>query len=148
MHRKWSSNSRRARLPEAPHQHCCKPRAEEGKNFITYVKYLADKGFVPPHGKGWVDHIRTKGNEANHEIALMHAADAEELLMFTEIAPQVHIRISQPGSGTTSLPAAGQPIDPSEAKPRTLCKVGSNAGALGRLQAVRRSEGAGADGNG
>ncbi len=59
--------------------------AEEGKNFIAYVKYLADKGFVPPNGQNWVDHIRTKGNEATHEIALMQADDAKELISFSEM---------------------------------------------------------------
>ncbi|MFC6478705.1 hypothetical protein ACFQDN_22315 [Pseudomonas asuensis] len=34
--------------------------AEEGKPFIYYVTYLADKGYVPPNGRGWVDHIRKK----------------------------------------------------------------------------------------
>jgi hypothetical protein len=32
-----------------------------------------------------VDHIRKKGNEATHEIALMGQADAEELIGFTEM---------------------------------------------------------------
>ena len=32
-----------------------------------------------------VDHIRKKGNEANHEIKLMTQADAEELIAFTEM---------------------------------------------------------------
>jgi hypothetical protein len=52
---------------------------------ITYVKHLADSGYVPPNGKGWVDHIRKKGNEANHEIVLMTKADAEELIAFAEM---------------------------------------------------------------
>jgi len=57
-------------------------KATVGKTFKDYVDYLADKGFVPPHGKGWVDHIRNKGNDANHEIALMGQADAKELIDF------------------------------------------------------------------
>ena len=40
--------------------------AEEGKTFIFYVNFLADKGYVPPNGKHWVDHIRKKGNEARN----------------------------------------------------------------------------------
>ena len=59
--------------------------AKEGAPFIAYVEHLALSGFVPPNGKGWVDHIRKKGNEANHEIALMTRADAEELLSFSEM---------------------------------------------------------------
>lgn len=59
--------------------------AEEGKSFISYVEHLADSGYVPPNGKGWVDHIRRKGNEATHEIDLMSQSDAEELISFIEM---------------------------------------------------------------
>lgn len=59
--------------------------ADEGKKFVEYVDYLQEKGFIPPHGKGWVDHIRKRGNDATHEIALMSKEDAEELLIFTEM---------------------------------------------------------------
>jgi hypothetical protein len=59
--------------------------AKAGDPFIVYVEYLANSGYVPPDGKGWVDHIRKKGNEATHEIALMTAADAEELISFVEM---------------------------------------------------------------
>ena len=59
--------------------------AEEGKPFIHYVNYLADQGYIPPNGRGWVDHIRKKGNEATHEIALMTKADCEDLIAFSEM---------------------------------------------------------------
>ena len=59
--------------------------AAKGKSFLYYVKYLADKGYVPPNGKGWVDLIRKKGNEANHEINLMSKDDAEQLVSFVEM---------------------------------------------------------------
>lgn len=59
--------------------------ADEGKRFIEYVEYLADRGYVPPNGKGWVDHIRKKGNEATHEIALMDEDDAKDLITFIEM---------------------------------------------------------------
>jgi hypothetical protein len=59
--------------------------AEHNLAFIKYVDYLSDKGFVPPHGKQWVDHIRKKGNEANHEITLMSEKDAKELVIFVEM---------------------------------------------------------------
>lgn len=59
--------------------------APEGKRFVEYVQYLADNGFVPPHGKGWVDHIRKKGNEATHEIVVMKLQDAEDLISFSEM---------------------------------------------------------------
>lgn len=60
-------------------------KAEEGKSFIYYVEYLANNGYVPPNGKGWVDHIRKKGNEATHEIVLMKPEDARELIAFSEM---------------------------------------------------------------
>lgn len=56
--------------------------AAKNESFLNYVNYLSDKGYVPPNGKGWVDHIRKKGNEANHEIVLMNAEDAKELIAF------------------------------------------------------------------
>jgi len=59
--------------------------AEEGLNFLQYVNYLSDNGYLPPNGKHWVDHIRKKGNEANHEIVLMSATDARLLLTFVEM---------------------------------------------------------------
>jgi hypothetical protein len=59
--------------------------ADANKPFVSYVEYLADRGYVPPNGKGWVDHIRKKGNEANHEIRLMTQPDAEELISFAEM---------------------------------------------------------------
>jgi len=40
---------------------------------------------VPPGGHGWVDHIRKKGNEANHEIVLMSEDDAKDLISFAEM---------------------------------------------------------------
>lgn len=59
--------------------------AKEGLKFIEYVKFLSDNGYIPPNGKHWVDHIRQKGNEATHEIALMNEADAKNILVFTEM---------------------------------------------------------------
>jgi len=59
--------------------------AKEGESFLFYVSYLSDKGYVPPNGKHWVDHIRKKGNEANHEIVLMERDDARDLLLFIEM---------------------------------------------------------------
>ena len=40
-------------------------------SFTKYVDYLGDEGYLPPGGEGWVDRIRQKGNEANHEIPSM-----------------------------------------------------------------------------
>lgn len=62
-----------------------KQGAKEGLRFAEYVDYLADRGYLPPNGKKWVDVIRQKGNEATHEIAIMAREDAEELIEFSEM---------------------------------------------------------------
>ncbi|GIW50780.1 MAG: hypothetical protein KatS3mg081_0135 [Gemmatimonadales bacterium] len=49
------------------------------------MQYLVDHHFVPPDAKDWLDHIREKGNEANHEIVIMSKEDAEELVSFSEM---------------------------------------------------------------
>lgn len=59
--------------------------AAQGKSFLEYVQYLSGKGYIPPDGKGWVDYIRTKGNEANHEIKIMSSTDAGDLITFSEM---------------------------------------------------------------
>jgi hypothetical protein len=63
--------------------------ATPGDKFIKYVEFLSEKNFIPPDAKDWVDHIRKKSNEANHEISLMARTDAEELLSFTEMLLKV-----------------------------------------------------------
>lgn len=59
--------------------------APVGQKFVDYVDYLASKGFLPPGGRTWVDVIRTKGNEATHEIKIMSEKDARELISFCEM---------------------------------------------------------------
>src|SRR5438445_12202949 len=59
--------------------------APANQPFATYVDFLAASGFVPLNGKTWVDKIRDKGNEATHDIPAMTAADAEQILNFTEM---------------------------------------------------------------
>ena len=59
--------------------------AAKNKYFIEYVEYISKNGYVPPDAKAWVDHIRTKGNEANHEISIMPQESAEDLLTFIEM---------------------------------------------------------------
>ena len=60
-------------------------KAEQNKTFAYYVDYLAENGYVPPDAVGWVDFIRERGNEANHEITIMSQDDAKELLEFVEM---------------------------------------------------------------
>lgn len=59
--------------------------AKVGESFAAYVEFLATNNYVPPDAKDWVDHIRKKGNEANHEIVIVKREDAEELLEFVEM---------------------------------------------------------------
>lgn len=58
--------------------------AQESENFAYYVNYLKTNNFVPPDAK-WVDHIRLKGNEANHQILIMEEEDAKYLIAFIEV---------------------------------------------------------------
>ena len=53
--------------------------------FVDYVDYLESNGYTPPGSRGWVDHIRKQGNEANHEIRLMTQVEGEELISFVEM---------------------------------------------------------------
>ncbi len=59
--------------------------AEIGKNFAHYVDYLDQNNYIPANCKKWVDIIRDKGNEANHEIVILEKKDAKQLLSFIEI---------------------------------------------------------------
>ncbi|MEQ1760398.1 MAG: DUF4145 domain-containing protein [Vicinamibacterales bacterium] len=59
--------------------------ASQGLTFQQYVTYFETKQLVPIGAKAWVDHIRAKGNEANHEIVTISKTDADELLVFTEM---------------------------------------------------------------
>ena len=59
--------------------------APTGQSFAAYVDYLSANHHISPDAKEWVDHIRTKGNEANHEIVIVNADDAQELLSFCEM---------------------------------------------------------------
>lgn len=59
--------------------------ADPGGTFLGYVEYLSENGYVPPNGKAWVDYIRSKGNEATHEIPQVDRVDAARLLTFTEM---------------------------------------------------------------
>lgn len=63
--------------------------AEAGKSFAFYVSYLEANHFIPPNSREWVDHIRSKGNEATHEIPSMSKVDAIELLDFAEMLLRV-----------------------------------------------------------
>ena len=59
--------------------------AQQNKSFVEYVDYLVQNHFAPPKSQPWVDRIRQKGNEANHEIRIMQKADAQEIMTFLEM---------------------------------------------------------------
>jgi hypothetical protein len=59
--------------------------APAGQTFQSYVTHLLENGIVPRHCETWVDAIRKRGNEANHEIRMAGRKDAEDLLSFTEM---------------------------------------------------------------
>jgi DNA-directed RNA polymerase subunit RPC12/RpoP len=59
--------------------------APESARFVEYINHLYDNHYIPPDGRGWVDYIRTKGNEANHEIAISGKEEAVGLLVLTEM---------------------------------------------------------------
>ena len=59
--------------------------AAQGLSFKEYVEYLAEKHYTPPEGEEWVNHIREKSNEANHEIVIMGIDDATNLITFIEM---------------------------------------------------------------
>ena len=59
--------------------------AKENQSFFDYVNYLDESGYISPNCKNWVDIIRKKGNEANHEIQLFNETDAKQIIKFVEI---------------------------------------------------------------
>jgi hypothetical protein len=107
--------------------------AEPGKSFVSYVEHLATSGHIPPGAKEWVDHIRTKSNEANHEIVVMSSVDAEELLVHWDV---VEGRLRVPGRDEEE--GAAQPDFVMTRWPRELTERQSGAG-YGRRAEVCRS---------
>jgi hypothetical protein len=63
--------------------------AKPNQNFKEYVDYLDGEGYTPPKGKEWVDDIRDKGNEANHEIRIVSEEEAQKTLYFTGLVLQL-----------------------------------------------------------
>lgn len=59
--------------------------AEENRKFFYYVEWLEENRYLPASGKTWVDKIRTKGNEATHEISSMGEEEARLMISFVEM---------------------------------------------------------------
>jgi hypothetical protein len=58
--------------------------AKNNQTFLQYVDYLVDNNYTPPNSKTWVDKIRKLGNDANHEITIMSAQQAKDVIKFLE----------------------------------------------------------------
>ena len=84
--------------------------APENAKFVVYVNWLADNHWVPPNARAWVDHIRDKGNEANHEITLVAQQDAVDLLTFVEALLRYVYEL--PGSLPSTTTGSGEPTGP------------------------------------
>ena len=54
-------------------------------SFLAYVEWLVKENWIPRGGQQWVEFIRKRGNEANHELPQMTPRDAEGILQFTEL---------------------------------------------------------------
>jgi len=54
-------------------------------SFASYVTYLEANHWTPPGSKDWVDQIRSKGNEATHEIVMSTSDEAQTLVSFSEM---------------------------------------------------------------
>jgi hypothetical protein len=63
--------------------------AKEDQNFVSYVQYLEEKNCIPVGAKAWVDQIRIKGNETNHQIQIKTQEDGMEMIDFTEMLLKV-----------------------------------------------------------
>lgn len=87
--------------------------APTNQSFLEYVNYLATNNYIPPNARGWVDHIRRKGNEATHEIHLMSPDDAKELIGFTEMLLKIVYEFPNrvPGASTSTTPPT-TPVTP------------------------------------
>lgn len=77
-------------------------------SFLQYVNFLAEENIIPNGGRDWVDYIRRKSNEANHEINIMSLQDAEDLVTFTEMLLRMtyefsHRLKSQSASSSTDM---------------------------------------------
>lgn len=59
--------------------------APTSRSFAYYVQFLDDKRYIPPNARGWVDQIRQRSNEANHEIVVMNEEDATLILNLAEM---------------------------------------------------------------
>lgn len=70
--------------------------AAEGLRFVQYVDFLHENHYTPPNSDSWVDKIRTKGNEATHEIPDINKEDAKQILRFVEMLQKFNFEFNDP----------------------------------------------------
>ena len=58
--------------------------ASTNMSFQDYVTWLITERYAPRGAEEWLDYIRRRGNEANHEIVVMSRETASGVLLFTE----------------------------------------------------------------
>lgn len=58
--------------------------AKENKSFKYYVKWLIDEAHAPKSAAVWLEYVKDRANDVNHEIMVMEKEEAEALLLFTE----------------------------------------------------------------
>src|SRR5439155_19335700 len=58
--------------------------AKQNQGFAYYVKWLIEERYAPKGAEDWLDYIRDRANDANHEIMLMKREEATAILLFTE----------------------------------------------------------------
>lgn len=80
--------------------------APPGKSFFSYVEYLAESTYIPANARGWVDHVRVRGNEANHEIVVMGSDDAEGMITLAGMLLKIAYEFPR------RVPGMDSPVEP------------------------------------
>lgn len=69
--------------------------AKDGLNFVEYVDYLIDNGYVPENSRTWIDEIRTEGNSATHNQTSKNQKEAERILDFVEMLLLINFKFNR-----------------------------------------------------
>lgn len=76
-----------------------KNKQGQSNTFVFFINYLEEQSIIPKGAKGWVDKIRTLGNEAIHDLSIMTEHDTSLILGFTtlllKITYETHGKLSQ-----------------------------------------------------
>jgi hypothetical protein len=52
---------------------------------VSYIDRLQAKGYIPPDGRDWVDYIRSRSDDANHDIVEFTQQYAVATIELTEM---------------------------------------------------------------